>query len=86
MPKTTRFILTGVPPYRQDYISNGNGTQVMSGCGPVAGLMLMEWYDRALGYQRLTRWRECSRSPRSSWTNRSPTCSSSTETRTSWAA
>ena len=53
MPKTTRFILTGVPPYRQDYISNGNGKQVMSGCGPVAGLMLMAWYDRALGYERL---------------------------------
>lgn len=53
MPKPTRVIITGVPPYRQDYITNEKGKRVMSGCGPVAALMLMAWYDRALGYHRL---------------------------------
>ena len=53
MATTTRLLLTGVPPYRQDYITNENGKRVMSGCGPVAALMLMAWYDRAMGYHRL---------------------------------
>lgn len=53
MSKTTRTIITGVPPYKQDYITNEKGKRVMAGCGPVAGLMLMAWYDRALGYHKL---------------------------------
>lgn len=53
MPATTRLLLTGVPPYSQHYITNENGKEVMSGCGPVAALMLMAWYDRVMGYHRL---------------------------------
>ena len=53
MPKTTRLILTGVPPYDQNYVINDNGKTVMAGCGPVAALMLLAYYDRAFGYHRL---------------------------------
>jgi hypothetical protein len=53
MPKTTRLILTGVPPYDQSYVINDNGKRVMAGCGPVAALMLLAYYDRAFGYHRL---------------------------------
>jgi hypothetical protein len=53
MPKTTRLILTGVPPYDQNYVINDNSKTVMAGCGPVAALMLLAYYDRAFGYHRL---------------------------------
>jgi hypothetical protein len=53
MPQTTRLILTGVPPYNQSSVINDNGKTVMAGCGPVAALMLLAYYDRAFGYHRL---------------------------------
>jgi len=57
MPTTKRLILTGVPPYDQghSYLTNDNGKQVIAGCGPVAGLMLIAYYDRGLGYKRLVK-------------------------------
>jgi len=53
MSETTRKIITGVPPYRQNYIYNDEGKKVMAGCGPVAALMLLAYYDRRYGYKKL---------------------------------
>ena len=58
----TRMLITGVPRYRQDIITNASpdlfnpmysGVEVWAGCGPVAGLMLLSYYDRRYGYQQL---------------------------------
>ncbi len=53
MASVKRLILTGTPPYDQDYITNHKNRQVMAGCGPVAALILMSYYDRRHGYKRL---------------------------------
>ncbi len=46
-------ILTGVPPYNQDNVVKDNGKEVIAGCGPVAALMLLAYYDARFGYKRL---------------------------------
>ncbi len=46
-------LLTGVPPYNQDNVVKENGKSVIAGCGPVAALMLMAYYDARFGYRRL---------------------------------
>lgn len=46
-------LLTGVPPYNQTNVVKENGKQVIAGCGPVAALMLLAYYDARFGYQRL---------------------------------
>jgi hypothetical protein len=48
-----RVIITGVPPYKQDDVVKGNGNEVIAGCGPVAALMLLAYYDRRYGYKQL---------------------------------
>lgn len=53
MANTNRRIITGVPPYKQDYIYNSKGEKIMAGCGPVAALMLLAYYDRRYGYKKL---------------------------------
>ena len=46
-------ILTGVPPYNQDDVVKENGKSLIAGCGPVAALMLLAYYDARFGYKRL---------------------------------
>jgi hypothetical protein len=46
-------IITGVPPYKQDDVVKENGDEVIAGCGPVAALMLLAYYDRRYGYKQL---------------------------------
>ena len=53
MAKPSRMIITGVPPYVQQEITNKNGKKRLSGCGPVAALMWMANYDRRYGYKHL---------------------------------
>jgi hypothetical protein len=53
MSRPTRVIITGVPPYNQTFITLENGKRGQAGCAPMAALMLMAWYDRALGYYKL---------------------------------
>lgn len=53
MAEPTRMIITGVPNYAQDYVTLDDGTRAMAGCGPVAALMLLAWYDRRYGFKKL---------------------------------
>jgi hypothetical protein len=48
-----RMIITGVSPYAQAHFINENGKNVWEGCGPVAGLMIMSYYDKRFGYKKL---------------------------------
>jgi hypothetical protein len=48
-----RLIITGVSPYAQQHFINEHGNNVWEGCGPVAALMLMSYYDKRFGYQKL---------------------------------
>jgi len=48
-----RMIITGVSPYKQARFINEHGQNVWEGCGPVAGLMLMSYYDKRYGYKKL---------------------------------
>lgn len=48
-----RMIITGISPYAQARFVNEHGNNVWEGCGPVAGLMLMSYYDKRYGYKKL---------------------------------
>jgi len=47
------MIITGVSPYEQAKYTNTSGNVVWEGCGPVAALMLMSYYDKRYGYKKL---------------------------------
>ena len=53
MSQPQRMIITGVSPYVQGHFVNEHGNKVWEGCGPVAALMLMSYYDKCLGYKKL---------------------------------
>lgn len=53
MSQPERMIITGVSPYAQGHFINDHGNNVWEGCGPVAALMLMSYYDKRLGYCKL---------------------------------
>ncbi len=51
--EASRMLLTGVPPYRQSYVKRDNGDEIFAGCGPVAALAVMAYYQRRYGYTQL---------------------------------
>lgn len=53
MSTPERMIITGVSPYAQARFVNERGNSVWEGCGPVAALMLMSYYDKRYGYKKL---------------------------------
>lgn len=53
MTNIKRRIITGIPSYKQDYIRNDSGVKVMAGCGPIAALMLLAFFDRRYGFKKL---------------------------------
>ena len=48
-----RMIITGVSPYAQQHFINEHGNNVWEGCAPVAALILMSYYDKRYGYDKL---------------------------------
>ncbi len=50
-----RMIITGVPPFDPTQWTDDKGNVVPAGCGPEAARMLLAYYDRRYGYEKLVR-------------------------------